>query len=101
MDTTQKTKVRIGSNNKRITQGAEFTGGLSAVSTAGTRRGADGWFHPGNWVLEMNQALALTPRASVGLDAGIGLLHVDTPNRDSQACDLMEPIRPETWANQM
>jgi CRISPR-associated protein Cas1 len=31
--------------------------------------------------------------AAMGLDPGIGLLHVDTPNRDSLACDIMEPIR--------
>ena len=24
-----------------------------------------------------------------------GFLHADTPNRDSLACDLMEPVRPE------
>jgi isoleucyl-tRNA synthetase len=29
----------------------------------------------------------------VGLDPGIGLLHVDTPNRDSLACDIMEVCR--------
>ena len=29
----------------------------------------------------------------MGLDPGLGLLHVDTTARDSLACDLMEPIR--------
>ena len=33
--------------------------------------------------------------AAMGLDPGIGVLHVDTPNRDSLACDIMEPIRPK------
>jgi CRISPR-associated endonuclease Cas1 len=32
--------------------------------------------------------------AALGLDPGLGLLHMDTPTRDSLACDLMEPIRP-------
>ncbi len=32
--------------------------------------------------------------AAMGLDPGIGMLHVDTPNRDSLACDLMEVCRP-------
>ena len=32
--------------------------------------------------------------AAMGLDPGIGVLHVDTPNRDSLACDLMEVCRP-------
>ena len=38
-------------------------------------------------------ALAL---ANLGLDPGLGLgLHTDTPNRDSVAFDVLEPIRPE------
>src|SRR5439155_15988622 len=32
--------------------------------------------------------------SAMGLDPGIGCLHVDTPNRDSLACDLMEVCRP-------
>src|SRR5215469_17531840 len=33
-----------------------------------------------------------SPRTSEHL--GLGVLHRDTPNRDSLACDLMEPVRP-------
>jgi CRISPR/Cas system-associated endonuclease Cas1 len=36
--------------------------------------------------------------ANLGLDPGIGVLHVDTPNRDRLACDLMEAVRPEVDA---
>lgn len=36
--------------------------------------------------------------AAMGLDPGIGLLHVDTPSRDSLACDLMEVGRPKVDA---
>jgi CRISPR-associated endonuclease Cas1 len=36
--------------------------------------------------------------AAVGLDPGIGLLHVDTPNRDSLASDIMEAVRPSVDA---
>jgi hypothetical protein len=43
-------------------------------------------------VLESESRLAL---AALGLDPAIGFLHVDTPARDSLACDLMEAIRPE------
>jgi CRISPR-associated endonuclease Cas1 len=32
---------------------------------------------------------------AMGLDPGIGLLHVDTPSRDSLACDIMEVVRPK------
>src|SRR5215813_13964616 len=42
-------------------------------------------------VLESETRLAIT---ALGLDPGLGVLHVDTPRRDSFACDLMEPIRP-------
>jgi CRISPR associated protein Cas1 len=43
-------------------------------------------------VLESESRLAL---AALGLDPGIGVIHVDVPSRDSFACDLMEAVRPE------
>jgi CRISPR-associated endonuclease Cas1 len=42
-------------------------------------------------VLESEARLAV---AAMGLDPGLGFLHVDEPWRDSLACDVMEPIRP-------
>jgi hypothetical protein len=36
--------------------------------------------------------------AALGLDPGLGVLHYDTPGRDSLACDLMEPVRPQVDA---
>jgi CRISPR-associated endonuclease Cas1 len=42
-------------------------------------------------ILESEARLAA---AELGLDPGLGVLHKDTPNRDSLACDLMEPVRP-------
>ena len=36
--------------------------------------------------------------AALDLDPGLGLLHADTPTRDSLACDLMEPIWPRVDA---
>ena len=41
-------------------------------------------------VLESEARLAA---AALGLDPGLGVLHVDTPARDSLACDVMEPVR--------
>jgi CRISPR-associated protein Cas1 len=41
-------------------------------------------------VLESETRIAA---ASLGLDPGLGFLHMDTIARDSLACDLMEPIR--------
>jgi hypothetical protein len=46
-------------------------------------------------VLESETRLAV---ASLGLDPGLGFWHVDTPARDSLACDLMEPVRPKVDA---
>jgi CRISPR-associated endonuclease Cas1 len=43
-------------------------------------------------VLEAECRLAV---AALGLDPEMGVLHMDTTNRDSLACDLMEPIRAE------
>jgi CRISPR-associated endonuclease Cas1 len=43
-------------------------------------------------ILESESRLAL---ATVDLDPGLGFLHVDSRTRDSLACDLMEPVRPE------
>jgi CRISPR-associated endonuclease Cas1 len=46
-------------------------------------------------ILEIESRLAL---CAVGLDPAIGILHVDTPNRDSLACDLMETARAQVDA---
>jgi len=48
-------------------------------------------------LLESESRLALS---AVGLDPGLGMgLHTDTPNRDSLALDVLEPVRPhvESW----
>src|SRR5271166_233121 len=46
-------------------------------------------------VLESEARLAA---AALGLDPGMGVLHVDTTARDSLACDLMEVVRPQVDA---
>src|SRR5260370_38266223 len=46
-------------------------------------------------VLESGARLAA---AALGLDPGMGVLHVDTTARDSLACDLMEVVRPQVDA---
>jgi len=33
--------------------------------------------------------------AALGLDPGLGVMHVDSRTRDSLASDLMEPVRPQ------
>jgi CRISPR-associated endonuclease Cas1 len=43
-------------------------------------------------ILESEARLAA---ATLGLDCGLGFVHLDAPARDSLVCDLMEPVRPE------
>jgi CRISPR-associated endonuclease Cas1 len=54
--------------------------------------------NPANTILNFLYALLQSEcrlaLAALGLDPGIGVLHADTPNRDSLACDLMETARP-------
>ncbi len=37
-------------------------------------------------------------KTALGLDPGLGFMHMDTPARDSLACDLMETVRPQVDA---
>lgn len=46
-------------------------------------------------ILETETRLAV---AALGLDPGLGVMHLDSRTRDSLACDLMEPIRPHVDA---
>ena len=51
-----------------------------------------------NYLYALLESEARLAAAAMGLDPGIGLLHVDTDARDSLACDLMEPVRPQVDA---
>jgi CRISPR-associated endonuclease Cas1 len=46
-----------------------------------------------NFLYALLESEARLAAAALGLDPGLGVLHVDTTARDSLACDLMEPIR--------
>lgn len=48
-----------------------------------------------NYLYALLESESRLAAATLGLDPGIGVLHVDTPARDSLACDLMEAIRPQ------
>jgi CRISPR-associated endonuclease Cas1 len=48
-----------------------------------------------NFVYGILESEARLCAVAMGLDPGLGCLHVDTPNRDSLACDLMEVCRPK------
>jgi CRISPR-associated endonuclease Cas1 len=47
-----------------------------------------------NYLYSVLESEARLGAAVLGLDPGLGVLHVDTSARDSLACDLMEPVRP-------
>jgi CRISPR-associated endonuclease Cas1 len=51
-----------------------------------------------NYLYAVLESEARLAASALGLDPGIGILHVDTDNRDSLACDLMEPVRPQVDA---
>lgn len=48
-----------------------------------------------NYLYALLEAETRLAAATLGLDPGVGVLHVDTIRRDSLACDLMEPVRPD------
>ena len=52
-----------------------------------------------NYLYALLESEARLAAAALGLDPGLGMLHVDTPNRDSLACDIMEAARPavDAW----
>ncbi len=51
-----------------------------------------------NYLYSVLESEARLAAAALGLDPGLGVLHVDTSARDSLACDLMEPVRPQVDA---
>jgi len=51
-----------------------------------------------NYLYALLEAECRLAAAALGLDPEMGVLHTDTPNRDSLACDLMEVIRPDVDA---
>ncbi len=51
-----------------------------------------------NYLYALLEAEARTAALAMGLDPGMGVLHADVKARDSLACDLMEPVRPEVDA---
>ena len=47
-----------------------------------------------NYLYAILESEARLAAAAMGLDPGLGMLHLDSRTRDSLACDLMEPVRP-------
>ena len=72
-----------------------YNGRRSVIGSGNTNRRAD---RPLNALLNYAFALAKAEAALaatiIGLDPGMGLLHLDTRGRQSMALDLLEPVRP-------
>ena len=51
-----------------------------------------------NYLYALLESESRLAAAALGLDPGLGVLHVDMPARDSLACDLMETVRPQVDA---
>ena len=52
-----------------------------------------------NYLYSLLESEARLAAAALGLDPGLGVLHVDTKARDSLACDIMETARPQVDAH--
>jgi hypothetical protein len=48
-----------------------------------------------NYLYAVLESEARLGAAALGLDVGLGFIHMDAPARDSLVCDLVEPIRPQ------
>jgi CRISPR-associated endonuclease Cas1 len=48
-----------------------------------------------NYLYAILESEARLAAAALGLDPGLGFIHMDAPARDSLACDLMESVRPD------
>jgi CRISPR-associated endonuclease Cas1 len=51
-----------------------------------------------NYLYALLESEARLAAAALGLDPGLGVMHFDSPTRDSLASDIMEPIRPRVDA---
>lgn len=51
-----------------------------------------------NYLYALLESEARIAAAALGLDPGLGVLHVDAPSRDSLALDILEPVRPQVDA---
>lgn len=85
---------RFGAGESVPRHWIRFNGRTSMVSRANRR--AD---RPVNAILNylysLLEAEAVIACHAVGLDPGLGIIHLDRKGRQSMALDLMEPVRPE------
>jgi CRISPR-associated protein Cas1 len=66
----------------------------SALGGTGPRRAVTPFHAALNVLFACLEMEALIALRTVGLDPGLGILHLDAPNRASLALDILEPVRP-------
>ncbi len=72
-----------------------YNGRRSVIGSGNTNRRADRPLNALlNYAFALAKAEAVLAATVIGLDPGMGLLHLDTRGRQSLALDLLEPVRP-------
>jgi CRISPR-associated protein Cas1 len=79
---------------KRVPDHWRVFGSRTSPVSNGARNAANPANAMLNYLYALLEAETRLTIAALGLDPGLGLLHVDSATRDSLACDLMEPVRP-------
>jgi CRISPR-associated endonuclease Cas1 len=80
----------------RLPEHWKFIGSRRSPLSGGPRLAVTAFHAVLNYCFALLEAESRLALVSVGLDPSLGLgLHTDTPNRDSLALDILEPVRPE------
>lgn len=92
----QRVPVRFDSRDasRRPRHWRQFGTRISPLSDPSPRKAVNPANAILNYLYAILEAEARIATLAVGLDPLLGLMHTDRPNRDSLACDLMEPVRP-------
>jgi len=79
---------------RRVPDHWRVFGTRTSLLTGSPRRAANPVNAMLNYLYALLESESRLAAAALGLDPGMGVLHVDERARDSLACDLMEPVRP-------
>ena len=87
----RKDEVRVPGHWKRFgTRASALTGGPRLATSPGNAAA--------NYLTALGELEARASLLALGADSGLGVVHLDAPNRDSFALDLLEVLRPELEA---
>ncbi|MEZ4412427.1 MAG: CRISPR-associated endonuclease Cas1 [Gemmatimonadales bacterium] len=87
-----------GDAKRRPAYWRQFGTRVSPLTGAGARKAVNPTNAILNYLYAILEAEARIAALSVGADPMLGFIHTDQRNRDSLACDLMEPARPRVDA---